>query len=247
VNQITLNRILNAGNRVNQLTKSIAAAVAVCTVFAVGASACAPTKSGGTSAGISSPQAQALLAKLRAQNSPTKPNIIALPQGEPSITGMWVGSDLSDGQPVDVYFEQFSADGLENLNDMSPLLEGNICYGTWLKTAPYTYVVNHPTFLYDDAGVNVVAIGYIKETVILDKGGKSFSGHVVFSAFDLSGNSFGPPFEGDFTGTRLEIDTVVPPLAMAPRSNRSGSKATAWLRTPAAPARKATTAVEGSN
>ena len=225
VNRNTLNRML---------TKSVATAFAVSTVFVIGASACAPTKSGSTASSISSPQAQALLAKLHAQNKSVKPDLIALPQGEPSIAGMWVGSDLMDGQPVDVYFEQFSGDGLEILNDMSPILEGNICYGTYAKTAPYTYTVNHPTFLYDDAGVNVVAIGYIRETIVLDKTGQSFTGHVQFSSFDLAGNPLGTPFDGDFQATRLGINSSVPPLAFAPKSKSSGNRLSAWMRTPAA-------------
>jgi hypothetical protein len=246
VNKLTIETIDNAGYRVNYLTKTFVAAMAVCTVLATSANACAPKSSSNSNLGVASPAIQAILAKAHGRIAPDAEIAPAVPQGEPSIVGMWSSSLVVDGQVVDFGFEQWTSDGLQVLNDMSPLLAGNICYGTWTKTAPFAYKLNHPTFLYDTAGVNVIGIGYIRATIKLDKSGKTYTGVSTFDSYDLAGNVLAPQSSGDLVGQRITVDTTIGPLAMGADGN--GGSMVAARRSPAEdPNRRADAAAEGSN
>jgi hypothetical protein len=246
VNKLTIKTIDNAGYRVNSFTKAFVAAMAVCTVLATTASACAP-KSGSTSnLGVASPAIQAILAKAHGRLALEAEIAPGIPQGEASIVGMWTSSLVVDGQVVDFGFEQWTSDGLQVLNDMSPLLAGNICYGTWTKTGPYAYKLNHPTFLYDTAGVNVIGIGYIRATITLDKSGKSYTGVSTFDSYDLAGNILAPQSSGDLVGQRINVDTTLGPLAMGPIM-RNGNPVVAARTSVGEPNRKADADAEGSN
>jgi hypothetical protein len=201
-----------------------------CTVFATGASACAPKSN--SNLGVASPAIQTILAKAHDRIAPEPDIAPGLPQGEPSIAGMWTSTVVADGQALDIGFEQWTNGGLQVLNDMSPILAGNICYGTWVKIAPYTYKLNHPAFLYDDAWVNVICIGYIRATVTLDKSGKTYSGVSTFEGYDLAGDVLVPISSAELVGQRLGVDTTVRPLALGTSPNGNGSSVLASRRTP---------------
>lgn len=89
MNKLTIQKINSAGVRVNHSTKAFAAAIAICTVFATGASACAPKTNSNSSLGVASPAIQTILAKAHARIAPEPDIAPGLPQGEPSIAGMW--------------------------------------------------------------------------------------------------------------------------------------------------------------
>jgi hypothetical protein len=111
------------------------------------------------------------------------------PTPEPSIAGLWNVQFLADGQVSDLGFDLWNSDGTEVLNDTSPTSEGNVCLGVWAKTAPLTYQLKHPSWIYDDAGINVIGIVMIKEQIKLDPAGNAYAGTFSFEGFDLSGNS----------------------------------------------------------
>jgi hypothetical protein len=231
---------------INSFNRAFVATIALGTVLASSASACAPKSSPASNLGVASPAIQAILAKAHGRIAPDPEIAPAVPQGEPSIVGMWSSSLVVDGQVVDFGFEQWTSDGLQVLNDTSPVLAGNICYGTWTKTAPFAYRLNHPTFLYDTAGVNVIGIGYIRATITLDKSGKTYTGVSTFDSYDLAGNVLMPQSSGDLVGQRITVDTTIGPLAMGVNGN-DGSLA-AVRRTPAEePNRKGEGAAEGAN
>ncbi len=144
---------------------------------------------------------------------------------------MWLNSFVVDGQLVDVGFDQWSSDGTEILNDISPVLAGNVCLGTWLKTGPFTYKLNHPSWIYDDAGVNPIGIVYIREQVTLDKKGNTFSGVVTFDAFDLAGNRLAPQNSAEVAATRITVDTVVGKLMIGENRAGKGGSVVASRRT----------------
>jgi hypothetical protein len=241
VNQLRMKQINNAGDRVNQvtyrigalrssrpLTKAVVGAIAACAAFAAGASAkCGPTTH--SNLGVASTTVQSILARAHGQLAP-EPDLIALPQGEPTIAGMWLTSFVVDGQLVDVGFDQWTSDGTELLNDITPVLAGNVCLGTWLKIGPFTYKLNHPSWIYDDAGVNPIGIVYIREHVTLDKGGKTFSGTVTFDEFDLAGNRLAPQNTAEVAATRITVDTVVGPLMIGENQTSKGGSVVASRR-----------------
>ena len=129
-----------------------------------------------------------------------------------SPVGFWYVRFLSGGQLVDDGFDIWTSDGTEILNDTTPPVAGAVCLGVWSKTDAKTYSLKHPTWIFDDAGVNLVAIGIIREEVQLDQGGNSFSGSLTLDLYDLSGNQIDHE-TGSVTGTRINAvdDKNTPP------------------------------------
>ena len=69
--------------------------------------------------------------------------------------------------------------------------------------APYTYLINHPAYIYDDPGENVIGVAAIYEKVILDPGGHSFTETVKVIVTDLDGNVL-HTFDGQEVGQRVK-------------------------------------------
>jgi len=130
-----------------------------------------------------------MLAKMQPKGAPQAAT--SRPQdatAAPSIVGLWNTSFLQNGQVVDQGFDLWNSDGTEVLNDIAPPPTGNVCIGVWVQTGPGSYSLNHPSWIYDDANVNVIGVVFIREQVTLDSCGNSFSGKVQIDAYDLSGN-----------------------------------------------------------
>ncbi|SPE36074.1 exported hypothetical protein [Candidatus Sulfopaludibacter sp. SbA3] len=121
---------------------------------------------------------------------------------EPSIAGYWYVRFFAEGQLVDDGFDLWHGDGTEVLNDTSTPSSGNVCIGVWTKAAPLTYALKHPTWIFDDAGVNLIGVGIIREMVMLDPGGNSFTGTTTVDIYDFSGNTVYHAVS-DLTGTRI--------------------------------------------
>jgi hypothetical protein len=126
---------------------------------------------------------------------------------EPSIAGLWSTAFVEGDQAVDAGFEMFNTGGTHVLNDPSPILEGNVCLGAYTQIAPYTYVVNHPSYLYDDAGVQVIGIVAIYEKIVLDPSGDSFTEQAKVIVTDLDGNVLNT-IEGQAVGKRVKADNA---------------------------------------
>jgi hypothetical protein len=107
---------------------------------------------------------------------------------DPSITGYWYVRFEADGKLFDDGFDVWTSDGTEILNDTTPPSAGAVCLGVWTKTGRFTYTLKHPSWIFDDAGVNLIAIVIIREQVVLDRKGQGFSGNASFDVYDLSGN-----------------------------------------------------------
>lgn len=145
-----------------------------------------------------------------------------------SIAGFWHTAFLVDPQGgyftagpnvFDEGFDAWHADGTETLNDISPPPTGNVCLGAWTQTGTNTYLLKHPTWLFDENNVKVIGVGTFIEKVTLDGSGNSYSGTVSLDAFDLTGAPLFH-FDGTVTAERIAADTqpflATPPTGVMP-------------------------------
>ncbi|HLK63605.1 MAG TPA: hypothetical protein VKU19_09205 [Bryobacteraceae bacterium] len=119
----------------------------------------------------------------------------------PTIVGLWQVMDTENGQPVDLSFELWHADGTEVLIDQTPPPEGNVCIGTWQQTGPLIYKLTHPALNFDMDG-NFIGTVLINEVVTLDRTGLKFSGTYTVDVFDLTGQLVDHE-EGQFIGSKV--------------------------------------------
>jgi hypothetical protein len=130
------------------------------------------------------------------------------------IVGFWKVSFVAegnnpgppDGTPIDFGFQQWHSDGTEILNSgMRAPATGNFCLGVWKKVGRSKYKLNHFAISSDING-NLVGPANIREEVVLDHDGDSYSGTFTIEQFDTHGNSLGG-VKGRVTGTRITVDT----------------------------------------
>jgi hypothetical protein len=121
-----------------------------------------------------------------------------------SVVGLWMVNFVSEGQIVDQGFDSWSADGTEILNDDPPPSTGNVCLGTWIRTAPNSYLLKHPSWTFDDAG-NVNGMAIIRETITVDPSGMTYKGTFTLDLVTLSGNPI-QSFSGTISATRITVD-----------------------------------------
>ena len=124
--------------------------------------------------------------------------------GGNSIVGLWMSTFLSQGQIVDQGFDMWTSDGLEVLNDTPPPATGNVCLGTWVRIAPNTYLLKHPSWTFDDAG-NLNGTAVIRETITVDPSGQTYKGTYTVDILTLSGNPL-QHLSGTISGTRITVD-----------------------------------------
>ena len=124
---------------------------------------------------------------------------------EPSIAGLWSVQFLVGKQVVDQGFDVWLSDGTEILNDSVAPSTGAVCVGTWTKTAPFTYELKHPSWIFDDTNTTLIGVLIIKETVTLDKKGASYSGTSTLYAYDLKGNPLGNPEVSVIQAQRIQV------------------------------------------
>ena len=122
---------------------------------------------------------------------------------EVTIAGLWHTEFLDGGMVVDEGFDLWNSDGTEILNDTTSPLSGNVCLGVWAKTGTFTYTLKHPSWIYDDAGVNLVGIAYLNEKITLDASGDAYTGDISIDAFDLDGNPLSH-FDAKIAATRMK-------------------------------------------
>jgi hypothetical protein len=104
------------------------------------------------------------------------------------IVGMWMITVTDSHAAVtDRVFAGWTGDGLEFDQDISPILTGYVCYGTWVKVGRNTYGLTHPFFDFMDVNANGEGTaatvgtsdgtsGYFNYTVTVAKDGKTFTG-----------------------------------------------------------------------
>jgi hypothetical protein len=104
------------------------------------------------------------------------------------IVGFWqITLKDSGGNITDQIISGWTGDGLEFDQDLSPILTGYVCYGTWVKVGRDTYGLTHPFFDFQDLNSNGEGTeategqfdgnsGFFDYTVTVSKDGNSFSG-----------------------------------------------------------------------
>lgn len=127
---------------------------------------------------------------------------------------------VPDGAPVDHAYAVWHADGSEIMNSGRPAGDSNFCLGTWARTGPRTYQLNHFMLSWvqslDPDGVSIdntfVGPASIHETVTLSPNGNSYTGTFVLTQYDTNYNIVLPggiPIKGTVTGTRKTIYSPV--------------------------------------
>jgi len=133
------------------------------------------------------------------------------------IVGFWHVKFISkgttfipDGTVVDMGFSQWHSDGTEIVNSSRPPATSNFCLGVWEKTGAFTYKLNHFA-LSSDLNGNMIGPANIREDVILDVHGASYSGTFSIDQYDTSGNPL-VHIIGEVKATRITVDTKVSDL-----------------------------------
>ena len=173
-----------------------------------------------------------------APNTPlleANPPSVALPSGQrtdtgahEAIVGLWyIIMKDSSGNVVDRVISGWTSDGLEFDQDISPILTGYVCYGTWVKLDDRTYGLTHPFFTFQDVNSNGEGSeategqwdgnsAYFNYTVTVDKSGKTFTGKEMIKGVQ-GPDPYDPNATVLFTGTfnlsatKVEVDKSLLP------------------------------------
>ena len=115
------------------------------------------------------------------------------------IVGTWLVTYPNNGQA----FIQWHSDGTEWENITHPTITGNICMGSWVAIAPWTYYRNHFGWLFDSTGKNN---GYFNETETdtLAKDGNSYTGTNVTTLYNLDNSVMAGPIAGTSSAVRID-------------------------------------------
>ena len=155
---------------------------------------------------------------------------VALPTGQRTdsgarepIVGLWyIVLKDSNANIVDRVFSGWTGDGLEFDEDISPILTGYVCYGTWIKLEHNTYGLTHPFFTFMDVNSNGEGTettegqldgnsAYENYTVSIAEDGKSFAGKVLIKVVQ-GPNPYDPDAQVLFTvtyalsATKIEVN-----------------------------------------
>lgn len=125
-------------------------------------------------------------------------NIVVTAKGNPTIP---------DGTVLDRGLQQWHDDGTEFLNSSAqhPLTQ-NYCLGTWEKTGPFTYKLNHFAYQYDTSQ-NVTGVARIREEVKVSRDGDEMTGTQVVDVYDNLRNHLAT-VKGVLVGKRITLDTT---------------------------------------
>ncbi len=122
-----------------------------------------------------------------------------------SMTGLWLVTDLYQGQVFDQYFDSWHADGNELfVDDTSPAAD-NVCQGIWQQVSTNTFKLKHVSWTFDGTGaVNGTAIFH--DVVQVSADGNSFTGTENVYVYDLNGNLIAE-YDGDnLQASRIRVD-----------------------------------------
>jgi len=123
--------------------------------------------------------------------------------GEAPIIGMWSFTMTAGGGTVDFGYTQWHDDGTELMNSggRAPASE-NFCMGVWRRTGPSHFHLNHFALSYDSNGVLNAKVN-IKEDVIVDRGGSSYSGPFTLDVYDPKSGALLQHIAGQVTAQRV--------------------------------------------
>ena len=128
-------------------------------------------------------------------------------QGSHSIVGMWSFKMVPTAGPGDFGFQQWHSDGTELMNSggRAPSTE-NFCMGVWRQTGASRYHLNHLALSYDPGTGVLNARVNIKEDVVLDPSGNSYSGSFSIDVYDPTGTTAVAHQNGQVTAQRIRAN-----------------------------------------
>lgn len=145
-------------------------------------------------------------------------NLLLVSESEPSMIGLWHEVFLAkgngpggppDGTEVDNGLSEWHSDGTEETLDSRPPVTGDVCMGVWKLVSARHYTLNHFGIAFESAD-STSPLGYanIRQTIVVSKDGKTFSGTFSIRQYDSSGNVL-VDIMGDIYGTRIDSATTV--------------------------------------
>jgi hypothetical protein len=122
--------------------------------------------------------------------------------GQNSIVGLWSVTLTANGGTFDWGYQIWHDDGTEIMNSGSraPATE-NFCMGVWAQTGPFSYHLNHFALSYNAASGALDARVNIKENVVVDQRGGTFSGPFTADIIPVGGAAI--HIAGQIVGQRL--------------------------------------------
>jgi len=123
--------------------------------------------------------------------------------GAASIVGMWAVKFIAGGNTVDFGYAQWHSDGTELMNSggRAPATQ-NFCMGVWQQSGPSRYHLNHFALSYDSSGALNAKVN-IKEDVIVDPKGATYSGPFTIDIYDPVSGTLLQHLAGQVTGQRV--------------------------------------------
>jgi hypothetical protein len=145
---------------------------------------------------------------------------------EASIVGLWQfvfssqGNNVApffipDGAPLDAGYAQWHSDETEIMNSSRDPATGNFCLGAWKRAGHRGYKLNHFALSWDNTGKFCtpapgapscfVGPANIREDVVLDRRGNTYSGRVTIDQYDPD-NHLMFHLEGTLSARRITAD-----------------------------------------
>jgi hypothetical protein len=113
------------------------------------------------------------------------------------IVGLWkvkfvskgtTGIGIPDGAPLDDGYATWHRDGTEIMNSGRVPKTGSFCMGVWKQTGQSSYKLNHFALSWDPTGTTLIGPTNIREQIVLDGSGTSYSGTVTIDQYDTQGH-----------------------------------------------------------
>jgi hypothetical protein len=113
------------------------------------------------------------------------------------IVGLWkvkfvskgnTGIGIPDGAPLDDGYATWHRDGTEIMNSGRVPKTGSFCMGVWKQTGPSSYKLNHFALSWDPTGTTLIGPTNIREEIVVDGTGNSYSGTVTIDQYDTEGH-----------------------------------------------------------
>jgi hypothetical protein len=125
------------------------------------------------------------------------------------IVGLWkIQFIVDDGTPagmvIDDGYATWHADGTELMNSGRPPITSSFCMGAWKQTGPATFSLNHYALSWDATGTQFIGPTNIRETVTVDRRGKTYSGQFTITQYMPDGKTPAGGVSGKVKGTRIE-------------------------------------------
>jgi hypothetical protein len=119
------------------------------------------------------------------------------------IVGLWKSQfivTLPSGEKltVDDGYTTWHADGTELMNSSRPPQTGSFCMGVWKQIGRATFTLNHWALSWENDGVTFTGPTNIRETVTVDRSGKSYVGTFTLTQYLPDGVTVAP--DGVATG-----------------------------------------------